>query len=346
MRPFLQQHPSIPVVSMVFFALMIVPLINAMGVDLEALFQTTAPPPGHQRPVPPPAEPEHDPADERWLQARFEEAAAERRAQAERESAEARRRAVKEIKREFEEAKERVPDFSSRLLSLTGKWNYIRRGSKSYRGWVEREFEERVLDQEALDQAISDVVESWAHKLDGIVNQAILDLAATYEALLEQAFEEGRRLDWDPQTAASMVQKHIRELETESIRQMGSAMGVWVGQISSVEMAVEIIRRVFIRTGIIGGAAVKSSKFTLGVSLVIGFIVEQAIDRIIRLINDPRERITEEVRSRLDDAFEILKYGQDEDDSGLVPAMNAFTETRLDGIVQGVESAGDVSSSR
>jgi hypothetical protein len=230
-------------------------------------------------------------------------------------------RCLHQIDAFFAERKAGARPFAEVVLSLEGKWKFIR--SKLRMGeadehvrYMNKKFGELVFTPEELHQAIESALVTHFKSVQSIENQLLVRCRADIDSADPLAREVLPELHADAAFAAAyekMLEAVTRDvahdLEIDSGRELTSLV---VGEIATV-IAVRVAAAVAVRLGITGGLVATGSAFswaTLGVGLVAAIVVDISLDWLMKWAgHDPAGKVAAKVEETLDSVRSLFVDG-------------------------------------
>lgn len=229
--------------------------------------------------------------------------------QAEEQSKEDVRRSVEQVRAFFAERREGTRGFASDVLSLGGKWAYVKDYYEpgSHNRFLEESFVRHIFSPEELKAILDSAVSGCVSKLQGRENQLLVDIRADLgdgemaaadrlPALLDEAAFR-RQYEAMLEQVMPIVSRDIGFSVT---REMVS----FVGSEIAAHIVAQIAQALAVRLGVSGGilgAGAYSGTVTFGIGLVVGILVDMALDWAIREAGyDPEGEIAAKVAATLD----------------------------------------------
>lgn len=199
----------------------------------------------------------------------------------------------KQIRAFFAERENRARAFANDVLSLSGKWEFIkskvdRWGDENYRAFLRESFEKNVLSGGEIEQLLEQVISGYVVELQGTENQLLVDVRA------DLADTELGQLDLGPalETDQAFRERYARALgEISAIA--GRDMPVWLSKEAvtwvgadiaaniTVSLSIAIAERLGISAGILGTGAA-SGVATLGIGIGAAIILDGLVDRLLQ----------------------------------------------------------------
>lgn len=232
-----------------------------------------------------------------------------RLSQAEEQSKEDVRQSVEQVRAFFAERRRGARGFASDVLSLGGKWAYVKDyyEAGSHNRFIEESFVRNIFGPDELRAVVDSAVASCVGELQGRENQLLVDIRAD---LSDGELASPDRLPALHDEAAFRQQYEAmldqvmpivsRDLGFSVTREMVS----FVGSEIAARIVTEIAKVLAVRLGISGGVlgtGAYSGAVTFGVGLIAGILVDMALDWAIKQAGyDPEGEIAGKVMAALD----------------------------------------------
>jgi hypothetical protein len=212
----------------------------------------------------------------------------------------------------FVERKGRTRDFGEAVLSLGGKWAFVKSklpftDGDGHRQYLRERFEQIVVSGPELEVLIQSVVAGYINELQGIENDLLVQIRADLSDGDLARFETGAML----RTDEAFRKEYARSLEQvaavvrrDVMIQVGRETVTWVGaDIATnitVSLATALAERLGVSAGILGTGAA-SGAATLGVGIAAGIVLDALLDWVLKACgHDPAGDIAEKVDQALD----------------------------------------------
>ena len=225
---------------------------------------------------------------------------------------EAANRYGKRIRAFFAERKQHTRHFGEEVLSLSGKWAFVKSklpftDAGGHRQFLRERFEQLVVSGPELEELIQSVVAGYIGELQGIENDLLVQIRADLSDSDLARFEAGALL----RTDEAFRKEYARSLEQvaavvrrDVMVQVGRETVTWVGSDIAanitLSLATALAERLGISAGILGGGAA-SGAATLGVGIAAGFVLDALLDWVLRACgHDPAGDIAAKVDEALD----------------------------------------------
>ena len=231
---------------------------------------------------------------------------------------------LKVIEQFFAQRKEGSKLFAADVLGLKGKWELLRSklpGSEvdTHYQFLLQKFEEHLFKGKDVEDVLTAAVAAHLSSLDGIDNQLLVNLRTDIAELRpdahlaissvqsDVAFREGYQaaqlavLPW--------MNRDLRvSIATEVFSQVASTIATRI----AIRVVVGVATRLGISVGILG-TGVMATGATLGLSLVVGIVLDRVVWEIIRRAgHDPEGEIAKRVDVAIDQVRDALIDGHPE----------------------------------
>jgi hypothetical protein len=225
------------------------------------------------------------------------------------------------VKAFFSERKDRARAFAEEVLSLRGKWEFVKSklpltDPEGHRRYLRDRFDGMVVSGSELQELIQSVVNGYVNELLGIENNLIVriraDLSDSDLARLETSAilrtDEAFRQEY-ARTLQQVTAVVARDLKVQVGREAASWIGADVAANITLCLATALAERLGVSAGVLGTGAV-SGVATLGIGIAAGFLVDAVLDQFLRAIgHDPAGDIANKVCQALDTFQGLLLDG-------------------------------------
>ena len=203
------------------------------------------------------------------------------------------KRHAESVRAFFAERKRRSRDFGEAVLSLSGKWAFVKSkmpftDGDSHRQFLREQFAEIVVSGPELQDLIQSVVIGYINELQGIENDLLVQIRADLSDSDLARFETGAMLRTDEafrKEYARSLEQVAAVVQRDVMIQAGREAVTWVGAdiatSITVSLATALAERLGVSAGILGTGAT-SGAATLGIGIAAGFIVDAILDRILK----------------------------------------------------------------
>ncbi len=212
----------------------------------------------------------------------------------------------------FAERKRRSRDFGEAVLSLGGKWAFVKSkvgftDSYGYRQYLRERFAQIVVSGPELQELIQAAVAGFINELQGIENDLLVQIRADLSDSDLARFETGAMLRTDEAFRAEYA-KSLEQVaaivQHDVMIQVGREAVAWVGAdiatSITISLATALAERLGVSAGILGTGAA-SGTVTLGVGIAAGFVLDATLDWVLKAYgHDPAGDIASKVTEALD----------------------------------------------
>jgi hypothetical protein len=227
---------------------------------------------------------------------------------------------IKAVETFFAERKARAREFAEAVLSWRGKWNFIAdklpwAEEGRHRRYLEDRFSELIFDKEELERMIQGAVEGYVTRLEGLEYQLVVDLR---QDLKDSEWAVGHaRIPETLETFQAEYQEMMKAVLPILHDDLGASGGKLAANVVGADIGAAITSRITTAcvtrlgmTGTIMGIGLDSSVVTFGGGLVAAFVVDHALDSVLRYFgHDPEEQIASEVRGSLNAVCRAIVEG-------------------------------------
>lgn len=250
---------------------------------------------------------------------------------AEEQSKEDVRQPVEQVRAFFAERREGARGFASDVLSLSGKWAYVKDyyDAGSHNRFIEESFVRNIFGPDELRVVVDSAVSSCISKLHGRENQLLVDIRAD---LSDSELASPDRLPALHDDAAfrqqyeAMLDQVMPIVSQDLGYTVTREMVAFVGSEIATRIVTEIAKILAVRLGISGGilgTGAYSGAVTFGVGLVVGILLDMTLDWAIRQAGyDPEAEIAAKVMATLDRLETTILDGPSASDFPDYPSSN------------------------
>jgi len=246
---------------------------------------------------------------------RIEQAAADTRAEAE--------ASIGQVGEFFAERRKGARAFAAAVLSLGGKWEFVRGKFEtgSHERYIEECFERRLFRPDELKAVMESAVARFVSEAQGRENRLLVDIRADL-ADGELAGQDYLPALHSEEEFRLRFQAMLEEILPVVGRDVGATVGREVVSFVGSEIAAQIVAEIgtslAVRLGLSGGilgTGAYSGTVTLGLGLVAGILVDMALDWIMREAGyDPEGEIAAQVEASLARLESLILDGPTADD--------------------------------
>lgn len=225
---------------------------------------------------------------------------------------------TEQVKEFFAQRKQHGHSFAADLLSLSGKWAYVKGffDEGNHERYIEECFERNIFSSDELKTLIESAVSQYVSEIQGRENQLLVAIRADLEGseLAGPEYLPALRNDAEFRREYNeMLEKVIpilaKDMGMTVTREVVSFVGAEIAAQLLVEIGVSLAAELGISGGILGAGAT-SGMATFGVGLVAGILVDMALDWVIRQAGyDPEGEIAAKVNDSLDHLERLILEG-------------------------------------
>ena len=224
-----------------------------------------------------------------------------------------------QIREFFAERKKNARHFAEDMLCLSSKWAYVKGmwSSGSHESYLQECFRRNLFSPDELKGLIESAVSRYVSEIQGRENQLLVDIRADLEGSELAAPQYLPSLISDAefkQQYDAMLQQVVpllaKEMGVSVTREIISWAGSEIAAELLMEIGVSLATELGVSSGIIAAGA-SSSVVTFGVGLAAAFLVDMALDTIMRQAGyDPEGEIAAKVCETLDHIERIILEGE------------------------------------
>jgi hypothetical protein len=227
---------------------------------------------------------------------------------------------IEQVKRFFAQRKQNARSFATDVLSLSGKWAYIKGYFQegNHERYLEECFERNLFRSDELKALLESAVSRFVSEIQGRENQLLVAIRADLEGselagpqyLPALGSEAEFRREYE-----AMLQKVMpiltRDLGISVTREVVSFVGSEIAATLVMDIGASLATELGISGGILGAGA-SSGAVTFGVGLVAGILVDMALDWVIRQAGyDPEGEVAAKVTASLDHLERLILEGDE-----------------------------------
>jgi hypothetical protein len=224
----------------------------------------------------------------------------------------------------FAERKRQTRQFGEVVLSLRGKWSWVRSklpltDSEQHFRFLREQFEAHVFTPMELTKTIEDAVVDYFDSAQAIDNQLLSQIRTD---LRGDEFRQLRAIPVFqdrvfPDDAAQKLLGDVNELVAQDLgvdatKKVGVAVAAVVVERIAERVLFAVATRLGISAGIVSTGAA-SGAVTFGVGLIAAIIVDLTVDSLMQLAGfDPEEQVAQKINATLDRAYAEIADGDPE----------------------------------
>ncbi len=225
---------------------------------------------------------------------------------------------AEQVKEFFAQRKEGARSFGADVLSLSGKWAYVKDffDEGNHQRYLEECFERNIFGPGELKALIESAVSQYVSEIQGRENQLLVAIRADLEGseLAGPEYLPALRNEAEFRREYNAMLKEVIPILTKDMgmtvgREVVSFVGQEIAMMLLVEIGVSLATELGVSGGILGAGA-SSGVATFGVGLVAGILVDMALDFVIRQAGyDPEGEIAAKVIDSLDRLERLILEG-------------------------------------
>jgi hypothetical protein len=225
---------------------------------------------------------------------------------------------TEQVKKFFAERKQNARAFAEEVLSLSGKWAYIKGyfSEGNHDRFIEECFAKHIFGSDELKSLVESAVSRYVSEIQGRENQLLVAIRADLEGselagpnylpALDSEVEFRREYDAMLQRVLPIVSK---DLGITVAREVVSFVGSEIAAALVLEIGASLAAELGVSGGILGAGAY-SGAFTFGVGVVAGILVDMTLNWAIRQAGyDPEGEIAAKIQESLDRVERIILEG-------------------------------------
>lgn len=221
----------------------------------------------------------------------------------------------------FEERKPGIKPFAESILSLGGKWKFVKgqvwkEDEEKHAAFLRAEFEKHVFSPTELSEIVKQVIAGYLAELQGLENEFLIkmradlsesdpDVAAVIPALTSQdAFNKDFA-----ELAATSMKLVAKDLQSDVAREIASFIA---GEIAA-KVGLKVLAGIGAKLGVSGGilaTGAASSVATFGVGLIAAILADLALDKLLQAAgHDPVTKTANRIEQSLSGIRDSVKDG-------------------------------------
>jgi hypothetical protein len=222
----------------------------------------------------------------------------------------------------FAEHRDGARPFAKAVLSLRGKWKYVRtRGvfggdPDEHALFLDEKFREHVFAPEDLSAVVKSSIGDYIRAIQGVENKLLVTCRtelAELDPLVDAAIGG---LD-NSKVFAATYEKMLARLVPEVTRGARADLGLFVGSLVAAEVTEQLVMRlgraVATRLGVsagILGAGATGGAASAGITIGLAVVIDMGVERILRLTgSDAASKVTARVEGSLDGLRDLILDG-------------------------------------
>lgn len=202
-------------------------------------------------------------------------------------------------------------EFAKAILSLKGKWRFVRSQLPTWLAgtpnghaeYLQEQFDRNVFSSDDFRKTVENVVTGYMNSVSAIENELLVDIGADLADLQSVetesfASDETLRRDFE-RLSQELTARIARELKIDAAEELGKGLAAGVAAKFAVEIMASLATRLGVTSGLLAAGTV-SSVATFGLSIVAAIVVEMTLDWLISLVYDPEGAVADKVNAFLD----------------------------------------------
>jgi hypothetical protein len=221
----------------------------------------------------------------------------------------------------FDERKAGTPAFARAVLSLSGKWVFVKSklpfaDHQRHFSYLREQFEEHLFKPEDVQRCVESAVAGYIGRLAGIENQLLVQIRADLteeefplaQVMPALASDEQFRREYQ-ELLTKVTEQVAKDLKVDVSRELVSLVSGEVAAQVALRVAIAVSARLGVSAGVLGVGA-GSSWATFGVGLVAAVMIDAALAKIIRAAGyDAQKQVADKVNETLDQVRSLLVDG-------------------------------------
>lgn len=252
---------------------------------------------------------------------------------AQEEALEALKKRSQQVADFFTERQKHLHEYADRVLSIKSKWELAwskmpKADKDGHTKFLKDEFAKIVFSEADLTKAITQATEDYVRDVNAIENALLTKVRADIQDFPEcAAILSATNTDelFRARFAATVMQLS-QSTQTDLQVGVGQLVGSEIAAVIAIQVGKAIATRLGVSAGVIGTGAALGPE-TLGVSIIAGIVVDQAISWVVGWFYDPTGEIEGKLRTQLAGLSTLIVNG-DEKTRGLVQEFTTLAEQR------------------
>jgi len=221
-------------------------------------------------------------------------------------------KSLQDIRGFFDDAKKNSRSFAEDALGFSSKWRLVIDSIPAVErtGWrirldttkgdrnekfLNQKFEERIFTANQLINEVERSVENYVRRVEQIENNMLTKMKADLPDLPETSLLKSLESHQINDAFQIAVEKAIADSQAKT----GEALTVEISAVIAGEILAAVAVRLGVSAGILGTGAVASLK-TLGISVIVAFIIDYAVSWIWDWYADPKGGLAIKINEQLD----------------------------------------------
>jgi hypothetical protein len=252
---------------------------------------------------------------------------------AQEEALEALKQRTQQVADFFTERQKHLHEYAERVLSLKSKWELAwskmpKADKDGHTKFLKDEFAKIVFSEADLTKAITQATEDYVRDVNAIENALLTKVRADIQDFPECAaiLSATNSDELFRARFASTVTQLSQSTQTDLQAGVGQLVGSEIAAVIAIQVGKAIATRLGVSAGIIGTGTVLGPE-TLGVSIIAGIVVDQAVSWVVGWFYDPTAEIEGKLRTQLEGLSTLIVNG-DEKTRGLIQEFTTLAEQR------------------
>lgn len=252
---------------------------------------------------------------------------------AQEEALEALKKRTQQVADFFTERQKHLHEYAERVLSLKSKWELAwskmpKADKDGHTKFLKDEFAKIVFSEAELTKAITQATEDYVRDVNAIENALLTKVRADIQDFPECAaiLSATNSDDLFRARFASTVTQLSQSTQTDLQAAAGQLVGSEIAAVIAIQVGKAIATRLGVSAGIIGTGTALGPE-TLGVSIIAGVVVDQAVSWVVGWFYDPTAEIEGKLRTQLEGLSTLIVNG-DEKTRGLIQEFTTLAERR------------------
>lgn len=200
----------------------------------------------------------------------------------------------------FAKAKKGTSEFAEEVLSFFGgKWQYLWSSEEEFRKYLQQQFAKKVLHPDEVKRAVEQAFKLYLKKCEEIDSDLFVRIRADVPDLENRPLDSQRFMNLVQQATVKALRSSGDEIWTSLLRDtVAGNVAVLIGEEIITQIIIIVTRRVGLTV-----AATAASWETLGISILVGFVLDWVWD----WWTDPEGKLSEQLNQQLDQLHRELR---------------------------------------
>jgi hypothetical protein len=231
-------------------------------------------------------------------------------------------RSLRPIDEFFAEHRDGARPFARSVLSLRGKWKYVRTrdmfggDSGEHLAFLDEKFREHVFDPHELKAVVSSSIADYVRAVQGIENKLLVTVRGELDDLDPHIGSAIAGIGGDADFAASyqeMLARVVQDVTRGAKADLGLFVGSFVAAEVTEQLMVRLGRTIATRLGVsagVLGAGASGGAVSAGVTVGLAIVIDMGIEWLLSLSgSDATSQVTARVEESLDKLHALLIEG-------------------------------------